>query len=339
MIFEKTSEKSFFVYNKELEYFFISLEILGDFRVNDKIREVYSEEFIEEIRSKHALLMEVSHDFVKENLLSFLEYLREYEIKDFSLKRMFLDMKSMDQNAWLKLFFVDEKIDFSNAIHDKEACFELYTDYRNEYKGFFGFSELIQNTRWIIEELEKITEEVKTREAERFLEENNSKIEEWKVRIKEALKGKNSEKELVAYSQELFGKNFYHAGPFEKFYFMPSIFLPVKICRWYGKNQFLSLNANLLEAKSIDTILEQIKTLSDNKRYQILQLIKEKGTITGVEIAEKLGLAPSTVSHHMTSLRGMGLIHEESESGIKFYSINKNTIKDCVELLSKTFLI
>ena len=72
--------------------------------------------------------------------------------------------------------------------------------------------------------------------------------------------------------------------------------------------------------------------VSDSARFRILMLMKEKGAIRGVDIAKELSLATSTVSHHLEQLKVSGLLHEEQVKSSKYFSINKNSIKDLSEI-------
>lgn len=49
------------------------------------------------------------------------------------------------------------------------------------------------------------------------------------------------------------------------------------------------------------------KALADERRLQILRLVKD-GSLSFTELTERLGLAKSTVHHHIRTLRGAGLI-------------------------------
>jgi DNA-binding transcriptional ArsR family regulator len=44
----------------------------------------------------------------------------------------------------------------------------------------------------------------------------------------------------------------------------------------------------------------------------------------GKELAKELGIGTSTVSHHLDQLRSIGLINEEREKSVKYFSINTN---------------
>ena len=72
--------------------------------------------------------------------------------------------------------------------------------------------------------------------------------------------------------------------------------------------------------------------------WYFLVLLKEKKSMNGIEIADQMKLAPSTVSHHMTHLKNSGLVHEEPAGNTKYYSINVHCMKNCIETLEKTFL-
>jgi DNA-binding transcriptional ArsR family regulator len=134
------------------------------------------------------------------------------------------------------------------------------------------------------------------------------------------------------------GKNFHNRGPFENFYFMPAIFMPIRGCRWFEQHQILIFDAVSLGQQDNRMIADALKMLSDKTRYQILVLLKAKKSMNGIEIAEQMKLATSTVSHHMTHLKNSGLIHEEPVGNTKYYSINRHSMKNCIETLEKTFL-
>jgi len=42
----------------------------------------------------------------------------------------------------------------------------------------------------------------------------------------------------------------------------------------------------------------------------------------GKELSSKIGIGTSTVSHHLEQLRSIGLLHEEREKNVKYFSIN-----------------
>ncbi|MGZ4164029.1 MAG: DUF2087 domain-containing protein [Tumebacillaceae bacterium] len=66
----------------------------------------------------------------------------------------------------------------------------------------------------------------------------------------------------------------------------------------------------------LDRLLDFHKALADVNRLKIVMLLAA-GPLSGQEIAEKLGLTPATVTHHMNLLRGVSIVR-----GVR----DKNTI-------------
>ena len=63
---------------------------------------------------------------------------------------------------------------------------------------------------------------------------------------------------------------------------------------------------------TIDTLrplVDTLKALAHPVRLRILALLRN-GELCGCEVADVLGLAPSTVSEHLTDLRRTGLVRE-----------------------------
>lgn len=63
------------------------------------------------------------------------------------------------------------------------------------------------------------------------------------------------------------------------------------------------------------------KALSSPVRIQILRQIAMHQSYCG-DLAEFLGMAQSTVSHHLKVLRDTGLVHAEAEGAATCYTIN-----------------
>ena len=61
--------------------------------------------------------------------------------------------------------------------------------------------------------------------------------------------------------------------------------------------------------------------LSDDTRREILSLLKNRPHTAG-EISDQFELSPATVSHHLSVLKGCGLIKCERRAQPLIYSIN-----------------
>lgn len=64
-----------------------------------------------------------------------------------------------------------------------------------------------------------------------------------------------------------------------------------------------------MTTEALRPLVDTLKTLAHPVRLRILALLRE-GELCVCEVAEALGLAPSTVSEHLTGLRRAGVVRE-----------------------------
>ena len=83
--------------------------------------------------------------------------------------------------------------------------------------------------------------------------------------------------------------------------------------------------------------VRRLKAMADEGRFKIMTLLAQGEALRGMDIAKRLKLAPSTVSHHMDQLRQAGLIHEETTREGKYYSLNKPGVQSLLETLEHRF--
>ncbi|MGZ8783415.1 MAG: ArsR/SmtB family transcription factor [Gaiellaceae bacterium] len=74
-------------------------------------------------------------------------------------------------------------------------------------------------------------------------------------------------------------------------------------------DRFLNLPSPDYDADDILVVseTEQLRALTDDVRLQIVALLRERAATT-TELAEEIGLAKGTISHHLKVLEGAGLI-------------------------------
>ena len=70
----------------------------------------------------------------------------------------------------------------------------------------------------------------------------------------------------------------------------------------------------------MDEFLAVHKALSDSSRVRALGLLT-RGELCLCELIQVLGLAPSTVSRHMTELHRAGLVHRRKKGRWQFYRL------------------
>jgi len=331
---EKLGKNTFFIYEKEIEFLLAAIELLCNYGVNSKIREVYTEEFLERQKEKYPLLFELFGNMDKNYGVELFEFLLDYELTEFTMESYFQHIKSLSKEVILSRFLQQPMDVIEKTMNSESERISFYQKNRACFQSYFVVEALFLKTEWVFESLESFVSELRTDEAESFLEGHAKEIETWRKKMQEALE----KEEPLAYSERLMGKTFHNRGPFQMFYFMPAIFMPIKCCRWFEEHQILIFDAIRFGQQDNQMIAEALKMLSDKTRYQILVLLKEKRSMNGIEIAEQMKLAPSTVSHHMTHLKNSGLVHEEPAGNTKYYSINIHCMKNCIETLEKTFL-
>lgn len=332
MYFININEKSTFFYSKEIESIYAAMSILSEETKNPYYEKTYDLEFVEHIKKKYYFLYSL-HQQVKFLGLGIIELLLNSEIENFNLSDFERQLLEMDKATLLFYFWGgDGEIkDFELAVKNK-SCIELYDSltYIKKNVPYLVFEILFLQTERVIKELITCTKEFQTDNFENEIKsiEPFLKAEEEKVRVGLL------QKEPLEYSESLMGKTFKRRGPYKRFYFMPSIYSPYRCVRYMGEIQilFYSLNKSNLESKDIVKIL---KAISDETRFSILQLLSNEGPLIGKEIASRLSIATSTLSHHMEQLGSIGIIHEEKIKNSKYYSVNKLIRKELLDKLTE----
>lgn len=331
---EKLSLNAYFMYAKDIEYILASMELLSGFGVNPKIREVYDEALVEQLKNEYPLLFELYDHIGKGFSIEILEFMMSFDMEDFTLEKYFEYVRSFSKAEFLSIFLQKPLEEVEKALSSDGEQLAFYQKYREELQSYFAVEILFQKTEWLIETYYKFAVALRTERAEKYLEKHDIEIRKWRAQLTDGL----ANEEPLLYSESIMGKTFHNRGPYEKFLFMPSIFMPIMCVRWFENNQILIFDAVRFGQKDNMMISDALKMMSDKTRYKILVLLKEKKSLNGIEIAEHMNLATSTVSHHMSQLRNSGLVHEEPAGNTKYYSLNTHCIKNCIETLEKTFL-
>lgn len=70
----------------------------------------------------------------------------------------------------------------------------------------------------------------------------------------------------------------------------------------------------------MESLSQSFRALGDPTRLRILRLVAE-APLNVSELVSLVGLAQSSVSHHLSKLRGMGLLREERQAGFTYYQL------------------
>ncbi|QKS47062.1 metalloregulator ArsR/SmtB family transcription factor (plasmid) [Paenibacillus cellulosilyticus] len=84
----------------------------------------------------------------------------------------------------------------------------------------------------------------------------------------------------------------------------------------------------------LDKIVSYHKALADPNRLRMLVLLAD-GERNGLELAEKLGVTPATVTHHAAKLREASLINERREKNTIYFSLNDYFLKNSATAASE----
>lgn len=115
----------------------------------------------------------------------------------------------------------------------------------------------------------------------------------------------------------------------------PGIYKPNTLSSWGTEHTDISVIFGIHLLDIID-VLDQMETndektelflkaLSDNTKLSILKLLKD-GPMYGSQLAEKLNCTGANISHHMSPLMSLNLVHIEKENNRVYYHLNKEII-------------
>ncbi|MFY3790164.1 ArsR/SmtB family transcription factor [Ureibacillus sp. MALMAid1270] len=146
--------------------------------------------------------------------------------------------------------------------------------------------------------------------------------------------------EPLLLAQYVMGKTFRRVSDYKMYYFLPSYFIsPVRIRIFndsvcyvvYGCAKQLSD-----DREKSETLSKQLKAIADPNRLLILRMLATHKEY-GAKLAEYLGITTATVSHHIETLKKVGLVKEEKIGTIKYFTADKEQVNKMFRTL-QTFM-
>lgn len=121
-----------------------------------------------------------------------------------------------------------------------------------------------------------------------------------------------------------------------------SFFMQMGILRFLNNNShrpgfvIMGIHADRLFGKQVmkARLKSFYKLLSDDKRFEILELISEKPRYVN-ELADLLSIAPSTVSHHMNYFLRASLVKPERDEHKLYYAFDKEKFYEMLDRTKK----
>ena len=87
-----------------------------------------------------------------------------------------------------------------------------------------------------------------------------------------------------------------------------------------------------MDKKLYEMQAELCKTLSNPKRLEILDILKEQGEICVNELAERLEIPKANTSQHLAVLRQAGVVNTRKDGINVYYSLRSQKITDACSL-------
>lgn len=334
MLNSQVGEHSVFLYSEDIELMFAAQSILLDEPVHTLCTDIYGPETIAALKRKYHFLQEVFKTFVGIHTNGMFEHLLDYPLADFTLNGFLDYLLGLEPAIFIKQFLDLGDMDtavLERAVNNDKDLEELFFDRPELCTSYLGLQSFFRQTRRYIEEYFALAVELRTKAFAEAVKAVEPDLMQELDRARTALK----ELPPLDYSQKIMGKTFHNRGPYQSFTFFPSLLVPYRAIRFFGRDQilFYSIRPRPLQDEEM---INQLKVLADNTRFKIITLLGEKGSLRGMDIAEALSVAPSTVSHHMDQLKKAGLLNEEQVKNAKYYSISKNNVNELLKRLTDT---
>lgn len=324
----QVSKQSCFLNIADIELLFAAQNILLGEPRHSLCSQVYGSEFVAGLGAKYHFLFEIFGSIDPNHTSGLFEHLLWHPWSDFCLAGFRDYLVGLEPAVFFTRFFgVDEKVfsDLSDAALEK-----LYGE-TSLFTSFLGCQSFFRQRERYISDYFALCEELRTDAFMSAVSGASADVERELEKARAALAVMSP----LEYSEQIMGKTFYNRGPYKMFGFCPSLFVPYRAVRFFGEDQILFYSIRPTAVGDED-VLKQLKVIADGTRFKIISLLGDKGPLRGMDVAEAMGVAPSTISHHMEQLKGVGLLHEEQVKNSKYYSINKNNVRELLRRLTET---
>lgn len=340
---EAVSENSRFVFLPELEPVWSAVSFLRGEPLPPAFKALYGAEQIAGWKQKYRFILETFQAIQERNPLGMLDFLLDLPLEVFTLEKYRDAVLSLPTEDFLWRILDGERIPGGSketlvcALREDAALDSVYGWLAEDCKSFLAFSAFLRQSGRFIREFFALAAEMDSLALHTALEKEMPKVERLLRTVRSGVKAVGP----FDFSQEQMGKVFYNRGPYREFVFLPAYLMPYRACRFYHregerKRQLLFL-ALWETGRDQEDTLKALKAVSDSTRYRILTLLAQEGPVRGMDIAKRLSLAASTISHHMEQLKESGLITEEQAQNAKYYGLNRQNAAALLEDMKKAF--
>lgn len=322
----------YFTHSMVADLIFILISIFDKDSKNSYLSDVYTEDYINSIEYNYRSLGEILNSLPSRGceMLEFLLINRDFN--DISEFKNFIG--NMEDEEFFYNFYGQyiDKNSLRLALQDDEGLNKLYSENRYISTNYLALKSLFSNKAFFLQEFFSCIESLCTEEFIKLYQDMVLRVNVELYNIEMSL----STMEPLDLSQSIMGKTFKNRGPYETFIFIPSYFINMKAIRYFGKDQILIYSLNHRELAKND-ITKILKIISDDTRFEIIELLSKADSMMGKDLARDLNLSTPTISHHMERLKESGFINEERIKNSKYYSVNHNSIDKFINSLSSRF--
>ncbi|CAG9620544.1 DUF2087 domain-containing protein [Sutcliffiella rhizosphaerae] len=77
----------------------------------------------------------------------------------------------------------------------------------------------------------------------------------------------------------------------------------------------------------LDKLVNFYKVMGDKTRIKLIVLLASGQSFSGQDLADKLGVKPPTISHHISKLKEVSAVYERREKNTVYYYLNEKSLK------------
>ncbi|MBZ9688539.1 winged helix-turn-helix domain-containing protein [Clostridium estertheticum] len=320
----------FFTQSILADLVFILMRIFNGEDRTEKLKEIYDEEYINDIQNNYRYLGEIISSLPNKGyeLLEFLLLNKQFN----SIEEYKNNVLSMEKVDFFFIFygqFIDSK-SINLALENEENLKKFYSKYNNISQSYIALKSLFADRELLMEEFFSCLNALYNNGFKSYYEEQLDDIQDIYQKIEDVFKLNDP----LEVSQSIMGKTFKNRGPYENFIFIPSFFINGRSVRFFGKDQILIYSPSFKSLTKND-LTKILKIISDDTRFEIIGLLSKNNPMNGKELSIALTLTTPTISHHIEQLKEAGFINEERIKNSKYYSINPNSVNNFMKCLSE----
>lgn len=259
-------------------------------------------------------------------------------LKELSVKDLLSEFKSLlrvpgEEQSWINAETIEKALIKDRARESVPLDEEARQIYHLLLDPFLLKTKLAEVLEWfyhqyLVQELDE-----RSRQAESWIQDHQEMIEKDPWKLLSQLTDDCCGSLLQGYSEV----NLYpvsHNSASEIWVMLPDT-AHIVSTQDYLREKISNAPEDQLREDNTDALME---TLSDAKRFAILRLLRGKPRY-GREIAEEMGISPSTASYHIEKLMAAHLVRIEISRGRRFYyTLNKEGFADFLTCLRHEFI-